>query len=126
MSDFVIPVQRVVEQEEPMAVEVWQISILRGDADTPSRLALLFRPLDAEGRWRNDVEPIRAEFADQPESADPIQQTLATRLRGLILDAVVADSPDARQFESLTGQPLVGRPVRMAGRDVVRALAGIG
>jgi len=112
-SDFVIAVEKSVKVTEPQAMELWQLAITRGDANSPARIDMLLRALDEDGAWSDSIEVKRVEIVDTP------QAPAATMLRQMILDAVVADSAAAQAYG------IAGLPVRIAGRAVLAAVAGI-
>jgi hypothetical protein len=120
-DDFVLPMTRVevVQTEETTQPEMAELVFLRGEVApdgtilSPSRIVAIFRAVDAEGRYREDMEAVRYDITDDLDSEDPILKQRATVARGAVLFAVIPKTP------TFAAAGLAGKTVRQAGIELL-------
>jgi hypothetical protein len=92
---FTLEVEKLVRTPETVSPEMWQLAIERGELSaqgevvSPTRVIVIFRPTDAEGRYREDVEPVRREMSDLPGAANPRLHNFVTLMRQCLIKAVI-------------------------------------
>jgi hypothetical protein len=111
-ESFTVLAERREPSLEAVAMELWELALVRGTPNEPARMSVIFRALGEDGEWDDTVSPIRLE----------VTGAQASGLRSLILDAVISNTPTAQGYEAATGETLIGQPVRMAGEAIARLL----
>lgn len=102
-NDLFIPVQVPTTTTEEVGVTLKELSLLAPDAEGAGVIALVLAPLDENGNWRNDVQPVLVRIADKitPDVDDegneiPIpseERYAATVLQQMMFSAIVTDTP---------------------------------
>lgn len=114
-AGFTLTVTKRVESTEQVSPEMWQLSTERGEFDvegnvlSPTRIIAIFRPTDAEGRYRQDVEEVRREMVDLPSANNPALHDFASVMRQALIKAVVPE------VEPFIGLGVAGLSVEQAG-----------
>lgn len=119
-EQFKLPAVRTVSTVEEVAFELRTLNLERGTPSQPARIVILLQAVDEAGEWDESIEPIRVNLLDTDEAPR------ATLFRGLVLDAILPDTPQIRGLEQQVGAKLVGEPVRVAGRALLLAFGGLG
>ena len=120
MPPFTLTVNKVVTTTEEVEPEVWQLSLERGARTVdysvihePSRIVALFRALNEEGHYRDDVDVIRVDMVDLPDALTTELHNIVTVMQKAIWNAVIPDTPE---FEALG---VVGMTVENAGAVLI-------
>lgn len=102
-NDIYLPVPKTIVETETVGVTLKELTLVAADAESAGALALALAPLDENGKWRNDVQPILVRIADKitPDVDDegndipiPLEQRYAaSALQQMMFSAIVTDTP---------------------------------
>lgn len=103
-DDLFIPVQIPTTTTEEVGVTLKELSLLAPDTNSAGVIALVLAPLNDDGKWRNDVQPILVRIEDkitpdQDENGNDIpipteQRYAASVLQQMMFTAIVTDTPE--------------------------------